>query len=54
MVEWSISLLPLPVAHPGLLATWDMAGRHPQLWCLKAALTLGPRSTTSGLSPQPH
>lgn len=54
MVEWSLSLLPLPVAHPGLLATWDKAGRHPQLRCLKAPLTLGPSSTTSGLLPQSH
>lgn len=30
MVEWSLSLLALSVAHPGLQATWGMAGRHPQ------------------------
>lgn len=39
MVEWTISLPALPVAHPGLWATWGMAGRHPQPWCRKAALT---------------
>lgn len=29
MVEWSLSLLALPVAHPGLWATWGTAGAPP-------------------------
>ena len=43
MVEWTISLPALPVAHPGLRATWGMAGHHSQPWCLKAALTPRPQ-----------
>jgi hypothetical protein len=43
MVEWTISLPALPVAHPGLRATWGMAGHHSQPWCLKAALTPWPQ-----------